>query len=121
TTDFTEAKRAQGSVDFADLEQLALHLLVDREGRPTAVAQSWQQRFDYVFVDECQDINAAQDAIIRALSRRAECDENPVLHAPPAASGNRFLVGDVKQSIYRFRLADPTIFRRYEDAWRTGN
>jgi ATP-dependent helicase/nuclease subunit A len=105
TEDFAGAKRAQGGVDFADLEQLALRLLVDDSGAPTDIARTWQQRFHFVFVDECQDINAAQDAIIRAVGQSA---------------GNRFLVGDVKQSIYRFRLADPAIFRRYEELWRTG-
>jgi ATP-dependent helicase/nuclease subunit A len=106
TSEFTRAKRALGGVDFADLEQLALGCLLDAAGAPTETARQWQARFSHVFVDECQDINAAQDAIIGAVSR--------------ADSGNRFLVGDVKQSIYRFRLADPTIFRRYEDAWRDG-
>ena len=105
TREFTRAKRALGGVDFADLEQLALECLLDKSGGPTAAAQLWQERFTHVFVDECQDINAAQDAIIRAVSR---------------AAGNRFLVGDVKQSIYRFRLADPTIFRASEEAWKHG-
>lgn len=104
TAEFTRAKRAQAGVDFADLEQLALELLVNDRGEPTDVARAWQDRFTHVFVDECQDINAAQDAIIRAVSR-----------------DNRFLVGDVKQSIYRFRLADPTIFRGYEEQSRKGN
>jgi ATP-dependent helicase/nuclease subunit A len=106
THEFTAAKRALGGIDFADIEQLALRLLLDASGAPTETARAWQQRFTHVFVDECQDINAAQDAILRALSRKP---------------GNRFLVGDVKQSIYRFRLADPTIFRAYENAWRAGN
>src|ERR1043166_6888590 len=104
TEEFTQAKRAQGVVDFADLEQLALQLLVDACGQPTETARAWQRKFEHVFVDECQDMNAAQDAIIRAVSR---------------GEGNRFLVGDVKQSIYRFRLADPHIFRRYEEEWRS--
>ncbi len=105
TDAFTRAKRAQGGVDFADLEQLALKLLCDGAGQPTEIARTFREKFAHVFVDECQDINAAQDAIIRAVSRDGE-------------NGNRFLVGDVKQSIYRFRLADPTIFREYERAWR---
>lgn len=124
TAEFTRAKRAQGGVDFADLEQLALRLLVDQAGEPTTAARSCRRRFDYVFVDECQDINAAQDAIIRAVSREgnAECGtrnaEQPGTDA--ARSGNRFLVGDVKQSIYRFRRAAPRIFRHYEEQWRHG-
>jgi ATP-dependent helicase/nuclease subunit A len=127
TAEFTRAKRQQGAVDFADLEQLALRLLVDEQGRHTETARAWQKKFTHVFVDECQDINAAQDAIIRAVSRDAERGNRQLLlfdGAPEAttrkkrAGANRFLVGDVKQSIYRFRLADPTIFRRYEKEWR---
>jgi ATP-dependent helicase/nuclease subunit A len=105
---FAKSKRELGGVDFADLEQLTLRLLWDTQaGAPTAVAQEWRQRLRYVFVDEYQDINGVQNAILRALSR-------------PDAEGNRFLVGDIKQSIYRFRLADPGIFERYESHWRTG-
>jgi ATP-dependent helicase/nuclease subunit A len=102
---FSKAKRELGGVDFADQEQFALHLLFNPDGSPTAVAQACRAKFRFVFVDECQDINAAQDAIIRAASREG-------------AEANRFLVGDVKQSIYRFRLADPRIFQTYEARWR---
>ena len=106
TAEFTRAKRELGGVDFSDLEQLALRVLRDpHTGRPTRTAETWQQKLRYVFVDEYQDINAAQDAILALLSR----GEKP---------GNRFLVGDAKQSIYRFRLADPRIFRDYEQRWR---
>ncbi len=103
---FSRAKREQAAVDFSDLEQFALRLLWDNENdRPTATAQEWRERIDAVFVDEYQDINAAQDRIIRALSREG-------------AEANRFLVGDVKQSIYRFRQANPRIFQRRSDDWR---
>ncbi len=107
TNQFTQAKRALGGVDFADLEQLSLQLLVNERDQPAEIARTWQAKFEHVFVDECQDINAAQDAILRAVSR-------------DGGAANRFLVGDVKQSIYRFRLADPKIFRGYEEAWRNG-
>ncbi len=107
TTEFTRAKRALGGVDFADIEQLALKCLLNPAGEPTPTARAWQRRFEHVFVDEYQDINAAQDAIIRSVSREGR-------------DANRFLVGDVKQSIYRFRLADPAIFRDYEERWREG-
>ncbi len=108
TAAFAKAKRDAGGLDFADLEQLALRVLRDSHtGEPTRAAAQWQQRLDYVFVDEYQDINAAQDAILSALSRREP-------------TGNRFLVGDVKHSIYRFRLADPAIFRAYERRWSQG-
>jgi len=105
TAAFTEAKRELGMVDFHDLEQFALRLLWDpRTNSPTRIARQWRQQLRYVFVDEYQDINAAQDKIIEALSREG-------------ALGNRFLVGDVKQSIYRFRLANPYIFQGYVDTW----
>jgi len=101
--DFSRAKREQGLVDFHDLEQFALDLLWDRtRHRPTALATQIQARFQYVFVDEYQDINQAQDQIIQAVA---------------SPRGNRFLVGDIKQSIYRFRQADPRIFHSYLDSW----
>jgi ATP-dependent helicase/nuclease subunit A len=106
TEAFTEAKRELGVVDFHDLEQHALRLLWDSEtNQPTKTAQQWRKKLRFVFVDEYQDINAAQDKIIEALSREG-------------AGANRFLVGDIKQSIYRFRLADPHIFQQYIEAWR---
>ena len=106
TTAFSHAKRELGVVDFHDLEQHALRLLWDRAtGKPTVTALQWRAKLRYVFVDEYQDINDAQDAILQALSREDD-------------AANRFLVGDVKQSIYRFRLADPHIFQNYIDTWR---
>ncbi len=103
---FAEAKRDAGLVDFHDLEQHALTLLWDRrQGRPTEIACHWRTRLRHIFVDEYQDINAAQDLILTALSR-------------DGSQANRFLVGDVKQSIYRFRLANPRIFQAYEIAWQ---
>jgi len=106
TAHYRTAKRDLGGVDFSDLEQLSLQLLLDANGQSTDTARIWQQRFDHIFVDECQDINAAQDAIIRSVSRSG-------------AEANRFMVGDVKQSIYRFRLANPHIFQTYEQQWKT--
>jgi ATP-dependent helicase/nuclease subunit A len=101
---FSRAKRELGVVDFHDLEQHALRLLIDPETRKqSGIAKQWQSKLHFVFVDEYQDINDAQDAILRAVSREG-------------AAANRFLVGDVKQSIYRFRLADPHIFQNYIDS-----
>jgi ATP-dependent helicase/nuclease subunit A len=103
---FRLSKRELGLVDFHDLEQYALRLLWDtEENRPSKIAQEWREKLRFVFVDEYQDINAAQDKIIQALGR-----ELP--------NGNRFLVGDVKQSIYRFRLANPHIFQNYARTWQ---
>jgi len=105
TAAFSDAKRELGMVDFHDLEQHALRLLWDAAAaRPTAIASAWRQQLRFVFVDEYQDINAAQDQIIQALSREG-------------AEANRCLVGDVKQSIYRFRLANPYIFQGYGESW----
>lgn len=102
---FNEAKRELGVLDFHDLEQYALALLWEPTTRkPAPVAEEWRKKLRFVFVDEYQDINAAQDKIIECLSREG-------------ARANRFLVGDVKQSIYRFRLADPYIFQSYLERW----
>ncbi len=101
-TEYSRAKKEMGAADYSDLEQLSLRLLWDRKtGEPSAVAREWRGKFRLIFVDEFQDINSAQEAIIAALS-----------------NANRFLVGDIKQSIYRFRLADPRIFLQYHKQWR---
>ena len=98
-------KQRRGVVDFNDLEHFAVELLTDAEDQPTPLAKS--MHFSEIMVDEYQDTNAVQDAIFRAVS-----DEEK----------NIFMVGDVKQSIYRFRLANPGIFlqkyQSYTDAER---
>lgn len=81
--------------DFSDQEHLALRLLVERNGAPTELGRQVAGRYREILVDEYQDTNEVQNAIFRAVSREGK---------------NLFTVGDVKQSIYRFRLADPTIF-----------
>ncbi len=86
-------KLRRGAVDFNDLEHFALRLLTDGDGAPTQLAR--EMHVTEIMVDEYQDTNAVQDAIFRAVSD----DER-----------NIFMVGDVKQSIYRFRLANPAIF-----------
>jgi len=106
---FGERKRDNGVLDFHDLEQFALKLLWDFcADKPMLIARHWREKIRFVFVDEYQDINAAQDKIIQALGR-------------DGADANRFLVGDIKQSIYRFRLADPKIFRDYAKTWHGKN
>jgi ATP-dependent helicase/nuclease subunit A len=110
---FSERKRSDGVVDFQDLEQFALKLLWNfSSNTPTPTAEVWREKLKFVFVDEYQDINAAQDKIIAALARDGGVGEK---------NANRFLVGDVKQSIYRFRLADPKIFRDYAQQWRSAD
>ena len=93
---FTAAKRSRRILDFSDLEHRTLDLLLGKSrSGPTAVADEIGRRFREIMVDEYQDSNGVQDAIFAALSRERQ---------------NCFLVGDVKQSIYQFRLADPGIF-----------
>ena len=99
---FRTEKRRRGLLDFSDLEHETLHLLQDEEGNPTALALSLRQQFREVLVDEYQDTNEIQERIFRALR---------------GAGDSAFFVGDVKQSIYRFRLAEPKIFlERYEQS-----
>ncbi|MDX8045755.1 helicase-exonuclease AddAB subunit AddA [Gracilibacillus sp. S3-1-1] len=96
---YQEAKKEKGLVDFSDLEHFALEILLeDKEsGKPSSVALEFQQRFTEVMVDEYQDTNIVQETILSLVSNQ----EN---------EGNMFMVGDVKQSIYRFRHAEPTLF-----------
>ncbi len=102
---YTEQKEQESLLDFHDLEQLSLRLLwSSTSALPTPLAAEWRSRFREIYVDEYQDINEAQDLIIRSLCQ-------------PGFEGNRFLVGDVKQSIYRFRQAQPELFLGYSKAW----
>lgn len=112
TAAFSRAKRELGGVDFADLEQCALRLL-----RDPAVAGEWRARLEYIFVDEYQDINEAQDTLLAALSRGTSVVPAGQPPGRTAPAGNRYLVGDVKQSIYRFRLANPKIFSARGARW----
>jgi ATP-dependent helicase/nuclease subunit A len=100
---FARAKRELRGVDFADLEHFTLKVLRQTDAgpdlAPSSVAESYRRRFKHVLVDEYQDINEVQEAILQLVSQEQ----------------NQFGVGDVKQSIYRFRLADPRRFlERYE-------
>jgi ATP-dependent helicase/nuclease subunit A len=101
TRRFTAAKRELRAMDFNDLERFTLRLLRDDAGGPTDLARQCHAQFRHVLVDEYQDINELQDELLRLLSR--EC-------AAGIREANLFCVGDVKQSIYGFRLADPTRF-----------
>jgi len=96
-------KEAARVVDFSDLERFALRVLCEKtaDGRliPSRAARAYHKRFAHVLVDEYQDINELQDAILSLLSRECIWDA-------PGQCGNLFCVGDVKQSIYRFRLAE---------------
>ncbi len=93
---YDKVKRAMRVMDFSDLEHKALDLLLGKSrSGPTAAARQIGQRFCQIMVDEYQDSNEVQDAIFTALAN---------------GRNNLFMVGDVKQSIYQFRLADPGIF-----------
>ncbi len=111
---YRQEKQARSLVDFGDLEHLALSILLepDEAGgfRPSAVARQLREQFVEVLVDEYQDINLVQETILWAVSR-------------DGGSGwpNRFMVGDVKQSIYRFRLAEPHLFLAKYGAYKRLN
>ena len=86
---YSEKKEQAGIIDYADMEHIALGLL-----RLPAVAKEYRDRFSFVFIDEYQDCSPLQNALFSALAR----------------PDNLFIVGDVKQSIYGFRMAEPTMF-----------
>ena len=105
--EYARRKRRRSLIDFADAEHMAARLLCGEDGEPTEFASELSRRWTEVMVDEYQDVSRVQEEIVRAVS----------------GSGRKlFMVGDVKQSIYRFRLADPGIFlekyERFRDAPR---
>lgn len=112
STEFFIAKEQKGVLDFSDLEHLALDILQEQDGSKSIVARELTKRFQEVLVDEYQDTNLVQEMIISLVT------------IPDEASGDLFMVGDVKQSIYRFRLAEPTLFmekyRRYSKSGANG-
>ncbi|MBR4542720.1 MAG: helicase-exonuclease AddAB subunit AddA [Lachnospiraceae bacterium] len=94
---FSKKKREKNVIDFADMDHFALQILLEeKEGEmvPTPAALEYRDHFKYIFVDEYQDSNLVQEYIIKSIARE----------------DNYFMVGDVKQSIYRFRHAKPEIF-----------
>ncbi|MDO4321982.1 MAG: helicase-exonuclease AddAB subunit AddA [Lachnospiraceae bacterium] len=116
TEDFMErleAKKAEKNIlDFGDLEHLALQALVERkegENIPTAAAREYAESFEEIMIDEYQDSNLVQELILQSVSGRG------------CGAHNLFMVGDVKQSIYRFRLARPELFMEKYKAYREAN
>lgn len=98
---FAKAKRTKAIVDFHDLEHFCLRILSDQDALPgcivpSAVARALQEKYAEVMIDEYQDTNGVQEAILSLVKK--------------SARPNLFLVGDVKQSVYRFRLAEPELF-----------
>lgn len=99
--EFSLLKQDKGLVDFSDLEHLCLNVLTtfnDGKVERSEAALRYQSTFKEVMVDEYQDTNMVQEAILKLVTKESE------------VSGNMFMVGDVKQSIYRFRLAEPFLF-----------
>ena len=104
--EFAAAKRRKNLVDFHDVEHFALQILVDEETeKAKKTAEEFRDTFEEIMIDEYQDSNEVQETLIRSISRE-ERGEN-----------NIFMVGDVKQSIYRFRLARPELFMKKYDSY----
>ena len=95
---YADAKREKNIIDFTDIEHLALKILVnkDEEGNhiPSPAAKKYQEKFEEIAIDEYQDSNLVQEYILSTISK----------------GNNIFMVGDVKQSIYKFRQARPELF-----------
>ena len=103
TEKFRSLKKEKNIIDFNDIEHFALKILVEKDkfGNyvPTEVAKTYQKKFQEIAVDEYQDISLVQEQILKAVSN----------------GNNIFMVGDIKQSIYKFRHARPELFReKYE-------
>src|SRR5699024_6051833 len=107
-------KRENGLVDFLDLEHYSLQILLDESSTknvlvPSNIAKQYKQSFAEVLVDEYQDTNLVQETILNLLTDQT-------------GSGNTFMVGDVKQSIYRFRHAEPSLFiQKYYEFTKDNN
>lgn len=113
---FAAYKKEQAIVDFSDFEHFCLEVLVDEasdldDPKPSNVARHFQQQFHEVLVDEYQDTNLVQETILQLITDQT-------------GPGNMFMVGDVKQSIYRFRHAEPSLFihkyKRYKEVETQG-
>lgn len=96
-----EEKKRRNMLDFNDIRRQTLRLLVDSDGSPTSIAQQYAEEFQAIYIDEYQDVDRVQDLIFRSISK----------------SNNRFMVGDIKQSIYGFRGAEPSLFAKYRTAF----
>ena len=91
---FEKRKKEKNIVDFSDVEHFALKILLDENGNPSEIAKKYQEKFEEIAIDEYQDSNLVQEYILTSISR----------------GNNVFMVGDVKQSIYKFRQARPDLF-----------
>ncbi len=95
---FGVQKRSRNILDFSDYEHFALRILTNEDGSPSRIAETYREHFKEILVDEYQDTNRVQEKILSCIKTGEEHD------------GNLFMVGDVKQSIYKFRQADPSLF-----------
>ena len=102
-TEFTDRKREKNVVDFSDIEHLALKLLINEDGTKTEIAKKYD--FEEIMCDEYQDSNLVQEQILKSVSN----------------GHNIFMVGDVKQSIYRFREARPDLFLNKYEMYKPAN
>ncbi len=91
---FASKKKERNIIDFNDIEHFALKILVNEKGESTEIAKKYQENFDEILIDEYQDSNLVQENILTSISK----------------GNNIFMVGDVKQSIYKFRQARPELF-----------
>ena len=97
---YREEKLALSVCEFSDLRRFVRSLFIGEDGKPTRLAVEESKKFSHIFVDEYQDTDVIQDEIFRAISRN-----------------NLFLVGDIKQSIYSFRQAEPAVFAAYRTSF----
>ncbi len=98
---FSEEKLSRSSCDFTDNKQFTFKLFIDGNGEPTQLAREYSERYDEVYIDEYQDTDLVQDMIFSAIAK----------------PDGRFMVGDIKQSIYRFRGANPAVFASYKGSF----
>lgn len=107
---YAAEKRSKNLIDFSDMEHFALNILVDEETKkPRNAAEEFRDTFAEIMIDEYQDSNYVQETILRTISTEER------------GRNNIFMVGDVKQSIYRFRLARPELFMEKYDTYQTAD
>lgn len=102
---FNAEKRQKNVCSFSDIKRYAMKLLVNPDGTPTETAKEYSEKFSQIYIDEYQDVDRVQDMIFRSISK-------------PTA---RFMVGDIKQSIYGFRGAEPDVFASYRKQFPSAN
>ncbi len=100
---FEKKKKDKNIVDFSDVEHFALKILLNEDGTPSEIAKKYQEKYEEIAIDEYQDSNLVQEYILTSISR----------------GNNIFMVGDVKQSIYKFRQARPDLFLEKYKAYQT--